>query len=100
MSFTTRDKIPRCGNAHDIAVSLAPIAVMVGVPLLVWLLAGCTPVDHPWTQMPLNVDCQGKVIMTAIGAVGPFGGVNGSITADCGPGAYMHVNPAPAPATP
>lgn len=85
-------------TTNDIAASLVPIVVMVGVPLLVWLLAGCTPANHPWTQTPVNIDCSGRVTMTVVGAVGPFGGVNGTLTTECAPGSYLRVNPAPAPA--
>jgi len=39
------------------------------------------------------IECKGKVVASIIGAAGPVNGVNGSVTTDCGDGAYVRWGP-------
>ena len=43
-----------------------------------------------------EISCQGKAVLSMIGATGPVAGVNGSITTDCGSGATLRWGPSTA----
>jgi len=63
-------------------------------------LAGCNIAQ----QNPGAVQCQGKATLSANGALSMFGGGNGMVQFDCGPGAYIRqgadVSGAPDPVIP
>jgi hypothetical protein len=51
------------------------------------------------SQNPGEILCKGKAVLSIIGSAGPSSGLNGSITADCGPdGASIQWGPPSTPA--
>ncbi len=62
--------------------------------LLALLLAGCAAPGSQ-AQIPGGVDCKGKSTLAMVGGVNAFSGVNGSLSFDCGDGAFIHWGPAP-----
>jgi hypothetical protein len=55
-------------------------------------LAGCSSITQGIGvagTSPGGFDCGGKGVVSIIGSVGPSAAANGSVTFDCGPGAYF-----------
>jgi hypothetical protein len=56
------------------------------------LLGGCSGLEQNLGNAGANpggVDCGGKGIISIVGNVSTFAGINGSVTFDCGTGAYF-----------
>lgn len=49
-------------------------------------------------SQPWSISCKGKVVLSVTGNVNAFSGINGSITTDCGEGAYLQKGSVAAPA--